>query len=230
MPTGHYTRTDAHRAAISAGQRRRLASSPEVKAKICANLIHDKSDPRWKPADHAANSASRKKWWSSLSDDDRRAFTARRGVGVARHIQSLSRDERRARFKAFTDAGTAATKAMWAALSAEEKAAKLRPIWQASQSANPSSIELIVKATLDALGVRYRHQAFIGRHLVDFYIKSKRLVIECDGSYWHGLPGRPDNDARRDAWFREHGFSILRLGEKEIRAGEAARKLASIAV
>src|SRR5260221_505562 len=49
-----------------------------------------------------------------------------------------------------------------------------------------TSIEVIIASLLTSLEVEYEDQKHIGRYSVDFYIPSKNLVIECDGTYWHG--------------------------------------------
>lgn len=83
--------------------------------------------------------------------------------------------------------------------------------------ANPSSIELMVRNALDAMGVHYVPQFPIGRYAADIYVPQRRLVIECDGTYWHEQ--RRERDQRRDAYMERHGYSVLRLAERDIRAG-----------
>ncbi len=183
------------------------------------------------PETREKHRAAKQQWWASLTPADRQVFVSKRGDGLRRHWAAATTEQRRA-WAAKTVAGRQAagitTKAKWARMSRAERFARMRPLWQASQSANPSSIEETVAAVLDALGVAYCRQKFIGRHLVDFYVRSKKLVIECDGSYWHNLPGRPESDARRDAWFASHGYAVLRLKEKDIKAGLSAEQLAAV--
>ena len=79
-----------------------------------------------------------------------------------------------------------------------------------------TGIELAVRAVLIAERVAYRQQAFLGSWPVDFYIPKLKLVIECDGDYYHHLPGAPEKDLRRTQWLRDHGYRIVRLTETEI--------------
>jgi len=88
---------------------------------------------------------------------------------------------------------------------------------KASQEANPSRLELEVRAVLDLLGVTYIPQKEIPPYVVDIFIPAQNLIIECDGSYWHSLPGAKGFDARRDAWLKRRGFLIQRLSEEVIR-------------
>lgn len=226
MPTGHYVRTDAHRAAISAGQRRRVASSPEVKAQISKNL---------RPGNHsteaglARNSTSKAAWWKGLSEEARAEFTARRGRGVKQFIAGLTITQQSARLQPRVRAGAAATKQIWARLTPQQKIDRLVPVWRASQFSKVSSLETTVAGLLDALGISYQHQAQIDRWLVDFLIPSRGLVIECDGAYWHGLPGNPERDAARDVGLRARGFDVLRLPESDITSGACVYAISRIA-
>ena len=56
------------------------------------------------------------------------------------------------------------------------------------QGGRPSSLETIVEAILGVLEEPYERQKKIGFWSVDFYIPRLNLVIECDGTYWHGSP------------------------------------------
>ena len=81
-----------------------------------------------------------------------------------------------------------------------------------------TSIERIVKSILLSWGVSF-HQEFpikgFGR--ADFYIPSKNLVIECDGTYWHGLPKSVARDKKKEEIAPLMGLNLLRLPEKDIR-------------
>lgn len=74
-----------------------------------------------------------------------------------------------------------------------------------------TDIELMVASLLQVLEVDYVPQRRIGRYSVDFYIPDKNLIVECDGDYWHSLPGMPEKDARKDAFLTGKGYKIVRL-------------------
>jgi len=86
----------------------------------------------------------------------------------------------------------------------------------------PTSIEIIVEQLLQALDIPYESQWAMGRYIVDFYIPSKRLVIECDGEYWHSKPEAQARDARKDAYLQQKGYTILRLPGEQIKRGDFA--------
>lgn len=118
----------------------------------------------------------------------------------------------------------AAARQRWAKLSKEERfkicAPGLKLATVAARTTHPTSIEVIVRDLLDSLGVRYLSEYPIGSFVVDFYVPRRRLVIECDGEYWHSLPGVKEKDARRDIWLRERGYRVLRLSESQIHSGD----------
>ena len=91
--------------------------------------------------------------------------------------------------------------------------------------ARPSSIELSIRQVLDKLEIPYLAEHRIGRYLADIFIPEKNLVIECDGSYWHGIKGRAAGDARRDGYMVARGYTVLRLPEKAIKEGRAEAML-----
>lgn len=82
----------------------------------------------------------------------------------------------------------------------------------------PTSIELAVKSILDDWTIEYVTQKHLGPFLVDFFIPSQRLVIECDGDYWHGRPDAKERDQRKNDWLEKHRYNLVRLSETEIKA------------
>lgn len=89
--------------------------------------------------------------------------------------------------------------------------------------------EKFAKEFLDKLGVKYVYQfkaESIGRYF-DFYLPECRLIIECDGDYYHayGLvreemsPMQKKNtrvDEHKNQWALSHGIPILRIWEHDI--------------
>jgi very-short-patch-repair endonuclease len=84
-----------------------------------------------------------------------------------------------------------------------------------------TSIERIVRETLEASGVKFEVQVPIGPWVVDFLID--RLVIEADGDYWHAR--RPGADARKTADLLSRGLSVWRLSESHIVSPDFAVSL-----
>ena len=56
----------------------------------------------------------------------------------------------------------------------------------------------------------FRRQHPFGPYVLDFYCAKARLAVEIDGMS-HDLADRPERDARRDAWLRERGVTVLRV-------------------
>jgi len=82
-----------------------------------------------------------------------------------------------------------------------------------------TGIERKVEWVLRQLRVEYQQEKAIrGVGLVDFYLPAYRLVVECDGDYWHNLPGAKWKDMRRDATLRKRGIEVLRLTEHDINS------------
>jgi very-short-patch-repair endonuclease len=59
---------------------------------------------------------------------------------------------------------------------------------------------------------KFRRQESIGPYIVDFVCYERRLVIELDGSQ------HAENayDRRRDAWFGERGYTVLRFWNADV--------------
>jgi len=66
-------------------------------------------------------------------------------------------------------------------------------------------------------GLAFRKQAPIGPFVVDFLCRKARLVVEVDGEH-HGEDEQWEHDRERDEWLREHGYTVLRFWNADIRA------------
>lgn len=89
-----------------------------------------------------------------------------------------------------------------------------------------TSIEKIVYEELKNRGFLFEEQKLInGRFLVDAYIPSLNLIIECDGNYWHSFPKTVKKDKAENAYLTKCGFNLLRLSEAEINNGSFRERL-----
>lgn len=72
-----------------------------------------------------------------------------------------------------------------------------------------TAIEAIIANLLDSIGIEYLEQKRIGIYCVDFCVAERRLIIECDGEYWHSerKPGTKEKDARKNAYLASQGYS-----------------------
>ncbi len=157
----------------------------------------------WKtPKNREAVSRAGKLYWAKLNETERRAAILKRRCSLVDYLKKLSPEERASRM------------------------IKARVASQAS----PTSLERAVSQLLDALGVAYTHQYPIGPYVADLFVPSKKLVIECDGEYWHSRPGRREHDAKRDAHLVSIGYAVLRLLEADIKSGAAEATLSTATV
>lgn len=77
-----------------------------------------------------------------------------------------------------------------------------------------TSIEDQVALALESLCLGYECEVKIGRYSCDFLIRSQRVIIEADGTYWHSFT--VDRDDRKDRYLVAHGYKVLRLPETTI--------------
>jgi very-short-patch-repair endonuclease len=66
-------------------------------------------------------------------------------------------------------------------------------------------------------GLQFRRQAPCGPFIADFLCHSARLIVELDGAT-HSTDAELHYDARRDRWFGENGFSVLRFTNRQVYA------------
>jgi very-short-patch-repair endonuclease len=131
-------------------------------------------------------------------------------------------------------------KEMWKKLPEEEKNRK-RKLWASQGLKCPkkdTSIEKIIKKTLDDLNVKHERNYPLDRWFVDFYLENGK-VVECFGDYWHCNPKRysdlskisiaQKNNIKRDRekleFLTKNKISYLVLWEDEINNGIGLKKL-----
>lgn len=89
-----------------------------------------------------------------------------------------------------------------------------------SFSLKPTSIEIKVKKQFDKYGIKYIQQKHINdgerNYYLDFYIPSFKLVIECNGDYWHNKQDRKERDKRLETYVKSTGRNIVFIWEHEI--------------
>lgn len=91
--------------------------------------------------------------------------------------------------------------------------------WDCGPIISPTGIELKLWALLDEFPTVIRDASLPGTccaYRPDAYLPEYRLAFEADG-YYHTLPSRAEDDARRDAHLLEvHGIVTIRLTEAEL--------------
>lgn len=57
-----------------------------------------------------------------------------------------------------------------------------------------------------------------GKFILDFYLPGYKLVVECNGDYWHQLPERIKRDKDLEEYILSTGREIVFIWEHEINA------------
>lgn len=108
----------------------------------------------------------------------------------------------------------------WDKTNKKQRLERMLPGISASQKANPSSIERMIWKELDKLKVEYQTQVCFGRFIVDIYVPVWRLIIECNGAYYHNYKKFPEKEIRDKAleeYINKIGFKLRWLWEFDIR-------------
>lgn len=94
--------------------------------------------------------------------------------------------------------------------------------WVSNTWPRTSSIERALHESLWLRGVPFEIEHAIGPWTVDIAFPIARLVVEADGTYWHGRDKQKATDRRKDAYMRSHGWRVLRFTEVAITASPDA--------
>lgn len=154
---------------------------------------------------------------SALNDNGGREATIARnksaqGRAWSKNIGEAERERRRS-------AAAARNKTPEARERSKRHAIELR-----KRGCNETGIERTVKAVLIGAGLEFKQEFTLGVvGLADFYLPAYNLVIECDGEYWHASAKAKQRDAVKNAYCKRNGIGMLRLSERDIRAGKAQK-------
>ena len=78
-----------------------------------------------------------------------------------------------------------------------------------------SSIEIKMAEELTRKEIEFQEQVNFHNMFLDFLLPNK-VVIECDGRYWHNLPENKIRDIRKNKLLKEEGYKLFRFTDKEI--------------
>lgn len=88
---------------------------------------------------------------------------------------------------------------------------------------NATNAEIDFKHKLDLFKIRYVFQHRIDYNnsfiIVDFFIKSIKMVIEIDGGY-HKVQTQKNKDIERDKFLKENGYKVLRVFNEDVDSFE----------
>ena len=62
-------------------------------------------------------------------------------------------------------------------------------------------------------GVKFGRQVVIGRYIVDFVARARKLVVEVDGDTHDSSNAQ---DERRTAWLTEQGYQVIRFTNRDV--------------
>lgn len=83
------------------------------------------------------------------------------------------------------------------------------------QRRQPTVDERRLWRALRTLKANWRRQQPIGMYVADFAHLPSKTIVEIDG-YYHSLPERQAEDARRDAWLAANGYRVLRFTDGDV--------------
>lgn len=140
-----------------------------------------------------------------------------------KYYMQMTKKEKIKLLKPWIQAGNKARQEQWNQMTKEERVGFLKS-WieageKASQKANPSSIERDIWKVLDKFGISYETQVSFnnGHFIVDIYIPKQRLIVECNGDYWHSLPERKLRDEKLKSYAKNNNYKLVELSESKIR-------------
>jgi very-short-patch-repair endonuclease len=71
------------------------------------------------------------------------------------------------------------------------------------------------------MGAKFRRQHQFGEYICDFFCHDAKLVVECDGEP-HSEAARMKHDAKRDAYLRSQGLTVVRFANDRVLNDTAA--------
>ena len=76
-----------------------------------------------------------------------------------------------------------------------------------------TDIELLLEKELHDLGLFPKHNKKLGRYFGDFVFMKEKVVVECDGDYWHARreEENPGYDLRRQIYLEDMGYTVIRF-------------------
>jgi len=184
-----------------AGENSPMKNNPKVreKHKIAINTAEAK---------RRRGEISRERWKNNLKYRDKMKSTREKVANLMKN--PLIQDKKRLGLKMFyqSEEGKIAIQK-----AKERRALQIFP-------KKDSSIEIKIQDFLKQLEIPFfTHQYIKIEHgyQCDILIPSMKLVIECDGNYWHKYPIGNEIDNTRTKELIEKGFKVLRLWENEIK-------------
>lgn len=95
---------------------------------------------------------------------------------------------------------------------------KCQGIWTKKNMPNKeTSIEKAIEVSLKKYDIPYIKQCLIGNITVADFLIPDKIVVQCDGDYWHSPKINKGKDAKQDTILNSEGYRIFRFSETEIK-------------
>lgn len=202
------------------GEYQRGSWTPEMRAAAGERIRKRWDDPEFKAAQGAARRAQAETPEARAANSERMKRLWADPVYRAKYQAAIENDERRLRL-------SEAARQQWAALTPEERKERMSSLRRIFKGGHKlTKIEATVMLALNDRDLPYLVHKPVDGYVADILVPSLRLVIECDGAWFH--PQREVGDAVRDEAFRDLGYETLRLSEDEITSKDWARLDAAI--
>lgn len=86
-----------------------------------------------------------------------------------------------------------------------------------SQNGKSSSIELKIRQILLNNNYKFKIQLpLLNLCIPDIVFEDKKIIIQCDGDYWHSYPNGLNRDHYQDEILKDNGWTVIRFWEHEI--------------
>lgn len=85
-------------------------------------------------------------------------------------------------------------------------------------STNPrTNIEKKMYEMLNSNRIKFTEQTVMfDKFMVDFFIEQHKIIIQCDGVYWHERKKTKDRDRGQDAYLAKAGYIVIRFTDNQI--------------
>ena len=80
-----------------------------------------------------------------------------------------------------------------------------------------TSIEKLVHKELHKRSIPFTKHYIFGNWQIDIAFIVQKILVECDGDYWHSLPNRKKRDSDLDVFIIKKGWMIIHLQEHDIK-------------
>lgn len=81
---------------------------------------------------------------------------------------------------------------------------------------NGSRPERLIRDELDKLGIAYLANQPFERGMPDLRFPDAMLIVELDGSYWHGSDDAKAKDARMTSIYESAGYTVIRICSEDV--------------